>query len=466
MAKLTFLGATGEVTGSRYLIEPDNSTLLLECGLLQGGHNADERNRTPLSDLARRVDAVVLSHAHLDHCGLLPRLIRAGYRGPIHCTPATAELLEIMLRDAAFVMERELEAENAWREKRRKSPLEPLFDLDDVIATLDRCEPLAYGEPRRITSDATIVFRDAGHILGSAIVEFNLQSAGRRRRLVFSGDLGNPTSALMNAPQRVHNADAVLLESTYGDRDHRPLDETIEELAGILETASDDGGNVLIPAFAVGRTQALLYHLALLYYDNRLPQQRIFLDAPMGIEVSELYARLYRQLNESDLRTLREAASDDYTQWLPPLRITRTPEESMQINRLSGGAIIIAGSGMCEGGRILHHLRYNVGRRNCHLIISGFQASGTRGRQLVDGADEITLFGEALPVRATVHTLGGLSAHAGQSELVGWAAAFEDRPVFYLVHGERAKQEALQSALEEQIDADVRIPRMGDSVEI
>ena len=466
MSRLTFLGAVGEVTGSRYLIEIEDFTLLLECGLRQGGPDAERRNEEDLGDLARRVDAVVLSHAHLDHSGLLPRLVRAGYRGPVHCTPGTVDLLEILLRDAAFIMQKDLEWENRHRERAGRTLLEPLYSLDDVATTLQLCEPMEYGQARRLGAGATAIFRDAGHILGSAIVELTLEVSGRRQRIVFSGDLGNPASVLMHPPQRVESADVVLLESTYGDRDHRPLEQTLEEFAGILAEAQADGGNVLIPAFAVGRTQELLYHLTVLYQQGRVPQQRIFLDAPMGIEVCELYARSYRQLNQADLAALNVPALNDFGEALPPLRVTRSTEESMQINRLHGGAIIIAGSGMCEGGRIVHHLRHNVSRRGCHVIIVGFQAGGTRGRRLVDGADSIRVHGEDTPVEAHIHTLGGLSAHAGQSELIGWASGFRDRPVFHLVHGEPQKQEMLRTALQEQLDADARIPAFGDVIEL
>lgn len=466
MTSLTFLGGVGEVTGSRYRIETDDAVLLLECGLRQGGANAQRRNEESLADLAGEVDAVVLSHAHLDHSGLLPRLVRSGYRGPIHCTPGTADLLEILLRDSAFIMSKDVEWENRWRRKAGKSLLEPLYDVDDVVATLQLCRPLPHGQPRSVARGTTVVFRDAGHILGSAIVEFNLQSGGRSRRLVFSGDLGNPESVLMHAPQRIETADTVLMESTYGDRDHRPVQETINELAGILQQADDDGGNVLIPAFAVGRTQEILYHLALLHHDGRLPQQRVFLDAPMGIEVCELYARSYRQLNRDDLAVLHDAAEGDFARYLPPLRVTRTVEQSMEINRVTGGAIIVAGSGMCEGGRIRHHLRYNLSKRSTHVVIAGFQAGGTLGRRLVDGADSVRLLGEDVMVQAEIHTLGGLSAHAGQTDLLAWAGAFRDRPVFHLVHGESAKQEALRKAMIEQLDADARMPRLGEVIEL
>ncbi|MFG6177125.1 MBL fold metallo-hydrolase RNA specificity domain-containing protein [Halomonas sp. THAF12] len=453
MSRLTFLGAVGEVTGSRYLLDVDGPSrphrLLLECGLHQGGRELEDANAVPFGRLAGQLEAVVLSHGHLDHAGLLPKLVREGYRGPIHCTADTAELLEIMLVDAAFVMAKDLEWENRWRSRAGKPALEPLYDEDDVVRTLEQCEPHDYGRPVTLPGDVTLVFRDAGHILGSAIIELAIPSGGQRRRLVFSGDLGNPASALMKTPEKVRDADLVLMESTYGDRDHRPLPDTLEEFARVLEEAHADGGNVLIPAFAVGRTQEILYHLSVLYHEGRLRQQMVFLDSPMAIRVTELYARKHRALDPDGLKVLNVAAHGDPGQYLPILRLTRSVEESMAINRIHGGAIVIAGAGMCNGGRIVHHLRYNLERPSTRLVIVGFQARGTLGRQLVEGVERVRVLGEELAVKARVHTLGGFSAHAGQSELIGWAGAFRDHPRFYLVHGEPEAQRALQEALQE-----------------
>ncbi len=465
MAKLTFLGAVGEVTGSRYLVESDAGKVLLECGLVQGGAQAERRNHLSLKQLARTVDAVVLSHAHLDHSGLIPKLVRDGYRGPVHCTEGTAELLAIMWRDAAHVMARDIEWENKWRERAGRPLVEPVYDIDDAERALTLRRPANYGEPVVVNDDLTVVFRDAGHILGSAIVEMTVRAA-RRSRVVFSGDLGNPDSVLMKAPEAVESADVVLMESTYGNRDHRPLGETLEELAGILKEAHQGGGNVLIPAFAVGRTQEILFHLAMLHQEGRLPQRYIFLDSPMAIGVTELYHRCRELLNPEDLARLPHGGKGDPMKLLPGLQLSRSAEESMAINRVAGGAIIIAGSGMCTGGRIRHHLKYNLWRPNTHVIIAGFQARGTLGRKLVDGVKKVKLLGVEVAVKATVHTLGGLSAHAGQSQLVAWAARFRNHPRFYLVHGEPEAQEELRETLRRDLEAEVEIPRPGDTVEL
>ncbi|MDI5934707.1 MBL fold metallo-hydrolase RNA specificity domain-containing protein [Halomonas kalidii] len=469
MSTLTFQGAVGEVTGSRYLIEVDGDggahRLLLECGLHQGGGDADAANARPFGALAGQLEAVVLSHGHLDHSGLLPKLVREGYRGPIHCTRGTRDLLDIMLRDAAFVMAKDIEWENKWRKRNGKPPVEPLYELEDVERTLALCESHGYGQPVNLPGGTTLVFRDAGHILGSAIVELGIPSGGQIKRLVFSGDLGNPGSVLMKDPEKVFDADLVLMESTYGDRDHRPLDETLEEFARVLAEAHADGGNVLIPAFAVGRTQEILYHLSVLYHEGRLRQQMVFLDSPMAIRVTELYHRARKSLDSEDLKVLNIAASGDTSRYLPILRLTRTVEESMAINRIHGGAIIIAGAGMCTGGRIVHHFRYNLEKPNTRLVIVGFQAAGTLGRQLVDGAERVRVLGQDLAVKARVHTIGGFSAHAGQTQLIGWAGAFRNGPRFYLVHGEPGTQQVLKAALaESSIEAEV--PAYGDRIEI
>jgi len=469
MSTLTFQGAVKEVTGSRYLLEVDGDRhthrLLLECGLHQGGGDADAANARSFGKLPRELEAVVLSHGHLDHSGLLPKLVREGYDGPIHCTRGTRDLLEIMLQDAAFIMAKDVEWENKWRKRNGKPPVEPLYELKDVERTLSLCTSHGYGQPVTLPGGVTLVFHDAGHILGSAIVELAVPSGGQTRRLVFSGDLGNSSSVLMRDPVKLHEADLVLMESTYGDRDHRPLDETLEEFARVLEEAHEAGGNVLIPAFAVGRTQEILYHLSVLYHQGRLRQQLVFLDSPMAIKVTELYHRARKSLDPDDLKVLNVAASGDTSRYLPILRMTRTVEESMAINRIHGGAIIIAGAGMCNGGRILHHFRYNLEKPSTRLVIVGFQAGGTLGRQIVDGAERVRVMGRDLAVKARVHTIGGFSAHAGQTQLLGWVGAFRHRPRVYLVHGEPGAQRALQALLEEG-GIEAEIPAYGDRLEL
>jgi metallo-beta-lactamase family protein len=363
-------------------------------------------------------------------------------------------------------MGKDVEWENKRRRRADKRLLEPLYEENDVDAALDLCEAVRYNLAKSLPGDARLEFHDAGHILGSAIVDLTVPSGGRDRRLVFSGDLGNPDSVLMHDPTRLEHADVVLMESTYGNRDHRPMDETLEELAGILEQAHEDGGNVLIPAFAVGRTQEILYHLGMLHHAGRLRHQKIFLDSPMAIQVTELYARRREALNAEDISRLDRAANGGPNDYLPPLQFSRSVEDSMAINRIHGGAIIIAGSGMCNGGRIRHHLKYNLWRQDAHVVFVGFQAAGTLGRSLVDGVKRVKLLGSEVAVKASIHTLGGFSAHAGQTQLLEWAAAFRDRPAFHLVHGEPEVQHALAEALKERLGIDAGIPAEGDVIEL
>ncbi|MFO8025355.1 MBL fold metallo-hydrolase RNA specificity domain-containing protein [Thiohalophilus sp.] len=465
MATLQFLGATGEVTGSAYLIRTDRSTLLLECGLHQG-RGADQANEAPFVFSVAEIDAVVLSHAHLDHSGLLPKLVKEGYRGPIYMTRATHDLIEIMLHDAAFLQMKDTEWENKQRKRAGKSLLEPLYTDKDVENTLQLHQTLDYRQRTPITPDIQLQYHDAGHILGSAIVELTFDDSEPPRRLVFSGDLGNIHHPLLQDPAFLQQADTLMLESTYGDHNHRSYPDTVEEFYQALQAANDAGGNVLIPSFAVGRTQEILFWLGKFYRQGRLSQQQIFLDSPMAISASELYFRYLHLFNDDDAQTFVKTVKHRWEEWLPGLRCTRTTEESMQINQIHGGAIIIAGSGMCTGGRISHHLKNNLWKNNTHLIIVGFQAAGTAGRALVDGTRQLRLFGHEVQVKAHIHTLGGFSAHADQQHLLEWAGHFKPRPKLYLVHGEQDKREILQAQFRQQYDWNAHLPAYREKIEL
>lgn len=464
MASLTFFGAAQEVTGSCHLLEADHSRILLDCGMHQGGRLSEQRNARGFAFDLHSIDAVVLSHGHLDHSGLLPKLYKDGYRGPLYCTEATRNLLAIMLEDAANLQMRDVEWENKRRTRAGKKPIEPLYDLEDVLLVLEHCKGVPYNKPFEVTPTITVCFRDAGHILGSAIVELQVTEQGKQRKVVFSGDLGNPDSVLMRPPSVVTEADYVLMEGTYGNRDHRSLDNTLIELEEILNQAHADGGNVLIPSFAVGRTQEMLFHLSILYQQGRLKQQKIFLDSPMGIEVTRLYSEYMELLNQDDLARIHAHVGDGIDKLLPSLTLTPTTDESMSINRIKSGAVIIAGSGMCNGGRIRHHLKYNLWRKECHVIFPGFQAQGTLGRRIVDGATHVKMFGSVFAVNAQIHTLGGLSAHAGQSQLLDWVSHFTSQPHVYLVHGEADALFALRDALSERLGIRADVPAEGTSL--
>jgi metallo-beta-lactamase family protein len=457
---LQCFGATGEVTGSLYLVRAGDHTVLFECGLVQGGAENEQRNRDPFPFLVDEIDAVVLSHAHIDHSGRVPLLIKRGYEGSIYVTDATKALCEIMLPDSGYLNEKDAEWENRKRRGTGKSLVTPLYTREDAENCIAQFEALSYGQGEEVVTGLTVTFHDAGHILGAAIVEIVYTKDHDTRRLVFSGDLGYREAPVMNAPATFSQADAVLMESTYGDRLHRPIEETMQELTDVFCSARAAQGNILIPAFTVGRTQDLLYLMAENYERWNLDDWHIFLDSPMGIEATEVYSR-FRHLYDVELFDSGSKLPD-----LPNFHQTRTPEESMAINEVQSGAIVIAGSGMCSGGRILHHLKNNVWRPECHLVIVGYQAFGTLGRRIVDGAETVKLWGDEYRVRIQVHTIGGLSAHGDQADLVNWCRAFENKPPVYLIHGEHKAQGVLARKLRKELDIPVSIVEHAQNIEI
>ncbi|MEJ2258340.1 MAG: MBL fold metallo-hydrolase [Woeseiaceae bacterium] len=458
--ELQFLGATERVTGSLYLLRAGDSRILLECGLVQGVPDEERHNREPFPFEVGDIDAVVISHSHIDHSGRVPLLVKQGYTGPIYTHEAATALCAIMLPDSGYLNEKDAEWESRKRARKGKGPVLPLYTREEAETCIGQFEGIEYEQPTSIMPGVTLTLFDAGHILGSSIVQLEIAAGGDQRTLVFSGDLGYRDAPLMDPTTRLTRADVVLMESTYGDRDHRPIGETLEELTDVFASARASQGNVLIPAFTVGRTQDLLYLMAEHYERWGLGKWQIFLDSPMGIKATRIYSR-YRHLFGAQLF---EPASD-YPD-LPNLFETRTAEESMQINEIESGAIIIAGSGMCTGGRILHHLKNNVWRPECHLVIVGYQADGTLGRRIVDGAEDIRLWGDTYRVRAQLHTIGGLSAHADQSDLIDWYGNFADRPPVYLVHGEERGQKPLLGKLRSELGAPAHIARYRQKIEI
>jgi metallo-beta-lactamase family protein len=453
--EVQFLGAAGEVTGSMYLVRAGAHKVLLECGQIQGSRKDELRNRHRFPLPVSEIDAVVLSHAHIDHSGRVPLLVRRGYTGPVYAQDATRALCEIMLPDSGYLNEKDAEWENRKRERKGLTPIEPLYTRADAEACLRVFSSVVYGETREITPGLSLRFHDAGHILGSSIVELTYKFGGRSQTLVFSGDLGGRDAPVMDPPAKLSHADLVIMESTYGDRLHRPFAETMAEMAGVFAQASARKGNILIPAFTVGRTQDLLYLMSEHYDEWKLGDWKIFLDSPMAIDATRVYAA-YRHLYGAKL-----FAPGASIPALPNLQVTMSTQESMSINHIHSGAIIIAGSGMCSGGRIHHHLKNNLWRPESHLLIVGYQANGTLGRQLVDGAPHIKLWGEKILVRSKIHTIGGLSAHGDQEDLIDWYAAFENRPPVYLVHGEPAVLDVLAGALRSRLQAPVTIAEPG-----
>jgi len=459
--EIEFYGAASGVTGSCHILRVGGRQVLLDCGLIQGSREEEARNAEPFPFDPAAIDAVMLSHAHLDHSGRLPYLVRQGFRGPIYTQNATRDLCEVLWQDAARLQERDAEYQNRRRSGGRQ--IEPLYGRRDAAAALDQVVGIPYREHREVLPGIGVRLRDAGHILGSALVELDLAEEGTTRRLVYSGDIGQYDTPILHDPATIEEADLVLMESTYGDRFHRDREATIREIGEIVAAARHDRGNLLIPAFAIGRSQELLYLFGQHYDAWGLDRWQIFLDSPMAIEATGIYWD-YPHLYDAEASKLRRRLHE--MPRLQNLRLTRTVEESQAINRLQSGAIIIAGSGMCNGGRIVHHLKQNLGRRGCHVLIVGFQAAGTLGRRLVNGEQSVRIHGEDYRVQAQVHTVGGLSAHVDQADLLRWLGGFRDSPAVYLVHGETEAKQAFQARLREERGMDAVIPGPGDRLDL
>lgn len=463
MASIQFLGAAGEVTGSCHLLRAAGKKILLDCGMIQGGREEDSRNRERFPFDPADIDAVVLSHAHIDHSGRLPLLVKRGYRGKIHTQAATVDLVKVMLEDAARLAEQDVEHANRMRERRGLKLLEPLYELADVSDAVSRLHGLEYDTRVELFPGIHLRLQDAGHILGAAIVEIWIDEGAGERKLVFSGDIGPDGTPIMRDATPVHDADLVLMESTYGDRLHRPRDQTIVEIGEVLDAARGSGGNVIIPAFAVGRTQELLYWFAHHYEEWGMQRWRVHLDSPMASKVVDVYRR-HMHLFDQEGRSQWPKGEDPFT--LPGLRFVDSMEESQQLNRQARGNIIIAGSGMCNGGRVRHHLKHNLWRPAAHVLIVGYQAQNTLGRQLVDGHSSVRIFNEIIRVNARIHTVGGLSAHADQQGLMNWYGHFQKRPPVYLVHGENGAREILASKLRDTYGCEAALARPGMEREI
>ncbi len=465
--ELEFFGAAGEVTGSCHIIRLNGKQLLLDCGMIQGRREDEARNRDPFPFKPEEIDAVVLSHAHIDHSGRLPLLVKRGFKGPVYTHNATADLCGIMLEDSAFLAERDAEWENRKRLKKGNSidgpPIEPLYTIKDARQVLQYIQGSRYNEKFDILPGVTIRFQDAGHIIGSTSVEVWLQESGFKRKIVFSGDLGQYDTPILNDPAVIEEADLVLMESTYGGRRHRDRSQTHDEMGEIISDAEHGKGNILIPAFAIGRSQEVLYMLGKNFENWKMDRWHVFLDSPMAIKASKVYWD-YPHLYDDEATKFRRSVHE--MPRLENLHLTSTTKESMVINRVKSGAIIIAGSGMCTGGRIRHHLRYNLERRECHVIIVGYQAPGTLGRRLVDGDQQVRIGGQWFEVNAKINTVGGLSAHGDENDLVRWFRSFKNKPPVWLVHGEDKAARALEQKLQNEAGTRATVARVGDRIDL
>ncbi len=455
---LTFLGAAGTVTGAKFLLEAEGARVLLECGMFQGLRELRERNWQRPPFVAYSLQSIVLSHAHIDHSGYLPRVVRDGFDGPIFCSPGTADLLSVMLPDAAHLQEEEAEFRNR-KSRTKHRPALPLFTGEDAERALRRLRAVPFNERFVAAPGVDAVLRPSGHILGAAIVEV----AAGGRRLVYSGDLGRYDVPVMRDPEVVQRADTLLVESTYGNRLHAPDDGT-PVIEASVKRAVQRRGWLLVPAFAIGRTQELLYILRELEEAGRIPTVPVYLDSPMAIAATKMYAA-HPEEHDRAMSKVVAAGGRPFT----PARftLTRTAEESKRLNALEGPLIVIAGSGMATGGRILHHLHHRIGDERTTVLFVGYQAAGTRGRLLRDGATTLRVFGEEVPVRATIMATDALSAHADQAELLRWLKAFTTPPrMTYCVHGEPPAAAALKEAIVAQLGWPCEVARDSQQVAI
>jgi len=443
------------VTGSCHLIECAGKRILIDCGLFQGSRELNEENAQPFGFEPRSIDFVLLTHAHLDHCGRLPLLVNRGFKGEIVCTEASRELARLVLADAAHVHEEEAARAARHVPRSMAQEIRPLYTIDDALATMSFFGRSArYDTELHLARGIVASFLDAGHILGSASILLQLTDAGVQRRVLFSGDLGNAGRPLLRTPAPPPQVDVAVMESTYGDRLHKPFAPSVEELYAATAQTFQRGGNVVIPSFALERAQELLFFLHNAVETARLPaSMQLFLDSPMAISATEIFER-HPECYSGAVARLFGEGRDPFS--LPGLHLTRETAESVALNRISGGAVIIAGSGMCSGGRIRHHLRHNLARNNCAVIFVGYAARGTLARRIIDGAPSVNLFGEEVPVRARVHTINGFSAHADQAELLKWHRQTLAGRTF-LVHGDPE----VMSRFADQLQAtNVQIPRL------
>ena len=461
--KITTLGAAGgEVTGSAYLVETKSARVLLDCGLFQGGQRADALNRAELP--VSKLDAVLITHGHLDHTGRLPLLAKAGYAGPVFATQATIEMASLILRDSAHIQTQDIERVNRKRERAGEPALEPLYTAAHAEAIIERFKAVPYRQAVPVAPGIQAVWTEAGHMLGSASIQLIVDDAGKTKRIVFSGDLGPRNAPILKDYEPFRQADMVFLESTYGDRDHQPLGQTVEQFITIVQAAVKARGKILVPTFAVGRAQLLMTLLSQMFRRKLVPPFPIFLDSPMAIAATEIYEHHHELFDEEMLKYI---AQKPVREDLSTLKVCPTAEDSKKINDQPGPCLVMAGAGMCNAGRILHHLKANLWKPETHVIIVGYQGDGSLGRRLVNGEKLVSIFGEKIAVKAQIHTLGGFSAHAGQTDLLAWFNVIApSQPRVVLTHGENPQREILAKLIEQRYQLRPQLPELHEVVEL
>jgi len=461
--KITLLGAAGgEVTGSCYLVQTKTASVLVDCGLFQGGHRAEELNRAPLP--VNELAAVVITHGHLDHTGRLPLLAKAGYNGPVFATQATIEMSSLIVRDSAHIQTQDIERVNRKRERAGEPPAEPLYTPAHAESIIQQFKPVPYQQAVLVAPGIQAIWTEAGHMLGSASIQLIVDDEGKTKRIVFSGDLGPRNAPILKDYEPFRQADMVFLESTYGDRDHQPIGETIEEFTSIVKECVNARGKILVPTFAVGRAQLLMLLLSQMFRSQRVRPFPVFLDSPMAIAATEIYEH-HHELFDNEM--LQYIAQKPVVADLKSLTLCVTAEDSKKINDQAGPCLVMAGAGMCNAGRILHHLKANLWKPETHVIIVGYQSADSLGRRLVDGEKLVSIFGEKIAVKAQVHTLGGFSAHAGQTDLLAWFSAIApSQPRVVLTHGENMQRGILAKLIEERHQLKPQLPELNGVIEL
>lgn len=458
--QISFHGAAGTVTGSCHLVTVGNLKILVDCGMFQGGHELKEENVGDFGFDPASIDVLLLTHAHLDHCGRIPLLVNRGFRGDIICTAATRDLARLVILDSAHLHEEEARRRQRHSEKGHKH--QPLYDTLDAVMSFDHFNRIAdYGVPIRLGHDASAIFYEAGHILGSASILLSVTEDGRNRRILFSGDIGPSDRPFLSNAQPPGDADIIVMETTYGDRDHRSLEASVDELLEAIADTQARGGNVIIPTFALERAQELLFFMNEGIKRDILPQDlRVFLDSPMAISATKIFRNHPEAMTREIAEQIR-SGQDPFS--LPELEFTRETAESMQLNHIHSGAVIMAGSGMCTGGRVRQHLRHNLAHEESSVIFVGFAAEGTLARIIIDGAQSVKLFGDHIPVRARIHTINGFSAHAGKKELRAWHEKNRTPDITFLIHGEEDARKTFAKGLKSER---IEFPTMHQSFEI
>lgn len=462
--KITIVGAAGgEVTGSAYYVRTKQAGVLVDCGLFQGGRKSEALNRAPAGP-KQKLDAVLLTHGHLDHTGRLPLLVKRGHHPPVFATPATIEMTGLILRDSARIQAGDAVRRNRKRTRAGEPPQDPLYTPEDAEEIIQCLRPVPYQQPVPVAPGIQAIWAESGHMLGSASIQLIVDDEGREKRLVFSGDLGPRSAPILREFEPFHHADLVFLESTYGDHDHRPFDETVDEFVRIVKETVEQHGRILVPTFAVGRAQLLTGLLAWMFRKRHVRPFPIFLDSPMAIEATNIYTR-HRELFDDAMTKF--IAEKPLRADLKTMTLCVNAEDSMKINDVPGPCLVMAGAGMCNAGRILHHLEQNLWKPETHVLIVGYQSHESLGRRLVEGDQLVRIHGEKIAVRARVHTLGGFSAHAGQTDLLKWFSALAPcRPRVILTHGEDEPRQALAKKIQQQFRLPSSQPAMGEVIEL